>query len=154
MSLNHSYSERLTSVAIAKGRDPRTSNHENAANKNGGLSTKGIGTIGSNEIRDDRTDAVHVDQDTELVLVLVLWEKLLPLVHLLGRIDHHAVETSGCRPNQEEDAEEVELAKMRLPVPSDLFESRNLGLGDIEIVLNVGLGGAFGAQGGDSDHFA
>ena len=86
---------RLTAVAIAESREERTKNHDDTASHDSGLSAPVISEVGDDEERDNGTNVVHVDEDTELAVVRVLREVLLPPVHLLGGVDHHTIISGG-----------------------------------------------------------
>lgn len=129
---------KLTSIAVAEGRNQGTGNHDDTADHNGGLSAQVIGHVGDDEEGDNGTNVVHVDEDSELIVVFNLGKVRRPLVHLLRRVDHHAIVAGGGRGNQQEDGEDVELAQVRLLVPGHLLEPGGSVAGGIEVGLPVG----------------
>lgn len=124
----------LTAIARAESSEHSANDHEHAANHDDGLTSEPIGQVGRDEEGQDGTDIVDVDQDTELVGVHVLGEELLPEVHLLGRVEQHAIVAGGRGADEQEDGQEVELAQMRLLVPGDLLEPGRIGLGGVDVL--------------------
>ena len=89
---------------------------------------------------------VDVDEDTELVGVLVLGEELLPVVHLLGGVEEHAIVAGGGRADEQEDGEEVQVPQMRLLVPDDLLESGRVGAGGVDVLGHLLLHQVLGSR--------
>lgn len=136
-------------VAGGEGSEHGTDDHESAADHDGGLTADPVRNEGGDQEGDDGTDVVHVDEDAELVRVLVLGEEVLPVVHLLGGVEEHAIVTSGRRTDEQEDGQEVEVAQMRLLVPGNLLELGSLLAGSVQLVSRRGLHEVLA----DVDHF-
>lgn len=126
-------------VAGGESSEHGTDNHEGTADHDGGLTADSVRNEGSDQEGDDGTDVVHVDEDAKLVLVLVLGEEVLPVIHLLGGVEEHAIVTRGGRADEQEDGEEVQVAQMRLLVPGDLLELGSLLTGGVQLLSRGGL---------------
>ena len=140
--------KQLTAVASREGSKHGTNDHEDAAQHDGGPTAEAIGNMGGNEERDDGTDVVHIDEDTELVGVDILGEELLPLIHLLRGVEKHAIVTGGGRADEQEDGKGVELSQMGLLVPGHLLKVGRLLAGSVQILSRIGLHQILG----NSDH--
>lgn len=143
---------KLTAVAIAECRNTSTDNHDDAPNHDGRLPAQVVRHVRRNEVGNDGTNIEHVDKDAELVRVGVLGEILLPLIHLLRGVDHHAIVAGGGGGHEQEYAEDIELAQVRLAVPGYFGEAGGFGECEVEVFLDVGLDEVLGRGGGRADH--
>lgn len=116
-------SSTLTCVAIAECSETSPANHEYTARNDGILSAIVVRNVRGDKKGHNGPDVEHVDQYTELVVVVdVQPEILLPATDLLRGVHEHPIVARRRGGDHEHQRHGIQLAQVRFPVPCHPFE--------------------------------